>query len=126
MTHSPELPADVEAFVDRNVDTVAQLEGLLLIRESAPATWSATQLAARLYVAPEDAQVVLMTLHRRQLLESTDDGFHYAPAGELREQVDRLAAAYARQLIAITRLIHAKPSASLRNFAAAFRLRNKE
>jgi hypothetical protein len=127
MTHSPQLPDDVKEIVDRDLDTVAQLEGLLIMRDSAPATWSATRLAARLYVSPEDAQVVLTTLHRRHLLESADGEFRYGPANQLlRDRVDRLAAVYPRHLIAITRLIHAKPAASVRNFAEAFRLRDKE
>jgi hypothetical protein len=127
MTASPQLPDEVREFVERNLDTVAQLEGLLLMRESATARWSAPQLAARLYISAQDAQTVLAALHRRQLLEVADGEFGYAPANEgLRVGVDRLAAAYPRHLIAITRLIHAKPSASVRNFADAFRLRDKE
>ena len=40
--------------------------------------------------------------------------------------VDALAAAYPRFLIPLTKLIHSKPPASLRDFADAFRFREEK
>jgi hypothetical protein len=127
MTDGERLPDGVRAFVVRAIDTVAQLEGLLLLRSSPEAIWSSAALASRLYVSQPEADAVLAALQRRGLLAEADGGWRYAPANDqLRGLVDRLAAAYPRHLIAITRIIHAKAPPSVRDFAEAFRFRRKK
>jgi hypothetical protein len=124
MSERSELPADLTDFLLRTIDSVAELEAVLLAHGNPAAQWDAAALAARLYVPQRAAQDVLVALHRRGLLHHGADGFGYQPASEaLRQSVDQLAVWYPRALVPITRLIHSKPGAAVRGFADAFRLR---
>ena len=121
-----QLPDLVRAFILKYIDSVAELEGLLLVRSTAGAAWDVSQLAARLYISEAEAHAVLQTLHRRALMTRDASLYRYAPADALRVEVDALADAYPRFLIPITDLIHGKPRASLRDFADAFKLREEK
>ena len=125
-SHSDQLPPEVADFIVRHLDSVAELEALLLTRSSGGA-WDAERLASRLYSSTNIAREVLSALHRKRLVDEAEGVFTYAPASpSLRAAADALAAAYPRFLIPITRLIHEKPSSSLRAFSDAFRLRDPE
>jgi hypothetical protein len=127
MTGEPQLPERVTAFVFKYVDSIAELEALLLMRSAGEQTWAVLDLATRLYVTDAEATAVVRALHRRGLLSQEGQTFRYEPKlEELRHDVDALAAAYPRFLIPLTKLVHSKPPASLRNFADAFRLREEK
>ncbi len=49
----------------------------------------------------------------------------YAPPDELRELVDRLAQAYAQELVQVTELIHSRIDRRAQRFADAFRFRKE-
>lgn len=122
-----ELSDDIRQFLLRNIDSVAELEALLLMRRETQTLWDARRLAARLYIDPKAANGVLDTLHRRGLLAIDGDEFSYMPVrDELRASVDALAEVYTRLLIPITHLLHSKPRPAVQQFADAFRLRDKE
>ena len=127
MTGEP-LPDAVRTFVLKYVDSVAELEALLLVRSShAESGWDVPTLSARLYIGEAEAGAVLHALHRRALLSRDGGNYRYDPKPiALRAEVDALAHAYPRFLIPITNLIHTKPRASLRDFADAFRLREEK
>lgn len=127
MTGDPLLPVNVRAFILKYVDSVAELEALLLIHSTPDQAWDLVQLASRLYIGERDAEAVLQALHRRGLLAREGEAFRYGPVADaLRADVDALAAAYPRFLIPISNLVHSKPAASLRQFADAFRLREEK
>jgi hypothetical protein len=121
------IPDDVKAFLLRYIDSIAQLEALLLLRANAELAWSADMLAKRLYIPVLETAEILARL--------CADGFLTARGGEpllyqyhctSREQahiVDHVAELYARYLIPVTHLIHAKPRTRVQAFADAFRLR---
>jgi hypothetical protein len=48
-----DVPEEVARFIHDHVDSVAELEALLLMRRERQAPWSAATLAERLYVEPE-------------------------------------------------------------------------
>jgi hypothetical protein len=103
------LPVGVRGFVVRYLDTVGELEALLLVRSQPEQRWDARELAARLYIRETQARAVLEGLHRRALMARHGDVFVYRPASDaLHQDVEALAAAYPRFLIPITTLIHAK------------------
>ncbi len=103
---------------------MAELEALLLLRDSPRTRWTPEAASARLYVSPTVAAHTLALLSRRGLLEETAEGYSYRPSSPaLADVVDALAATYASHLIAVTHLIHAKPSPSMQSFARAFRFR---
>jgi DNA-binding IclR family transcriptional regulator len=101
------LDADVTAFLDAHIDSIPQLEILLLLHEGRPAAWSVEQIAARVYVEPSHVQPLLRGLQSRGLVE-------HHPA------VERLVRLYRTDLIGVTRYVHAKASRSVLDFARAF------
>ena len=110
-------------FLLRHIDSVAQLEALLLFRAHPERGWTAESLAARLYISPEQAAPLLASMRGDGLIEPTNDGFTYkGGTSEQRQVIDRLADYYASHLVGVTNLIHAKPR-RIREFAKAFRLK---
>lgn len=118
--------AEVDRFLLERIETVPHLEALLLLWHSRPKAWSASAIADALYVPEDSARAILDDLVRQNLIMagSAGDFFYESEAGR-----DRLVAAvdlaYRHELIRITRLIHSKPSAAIREFARAFRLRRE-
>jgi DNA-binding IclR family transcriptional regulator len=108
MTRLERIPEAIRRFVQQHLFSVAELEGLLLVRSAPQQAWDARELADRLYIGEPQACLVLDALHRHGLMTRRDDTFRYRPASDtLRGDVDALAAAYQRLLIPITELIHA-------------------
>lgn len=116
------VPADVREFIQRHIDSVAQLEALLLLRGSPDVSWDIATTAQRLYATEQEIVDVLARLCADGLLVCNDEVYRYEPAPELRQSVDRLASVYASHLIPVTNMIHAKPR-RIREFADAFRFR---
>lgn len=123
MSHAA-VPERVRHLILEAIDSVAELEALLLLRETTGQVWTPETLGARLYVSRTVAAHVLHVLSQRRLLRALSVGYLYEPATPaLAEDVTALAAAYSRSLIAVTKLIHGKPASSVQDFARAFRLR---
>jgi len=121
---SDEISDSVKRLIAENIDSVPELEALLLLREHPDHGWTAGEAGARLYVSKHVAAYILNTLAQRGFARETSGSYRYAPATpEIASAVDHLAVDYSRHLIEVTHLIHAKPGASVRSFAEAFRLR---
>lgn len=117
------IPDDLRGFILRHIDSVAQLEALLLLRANPKQAWTATQAAGRLYASEQEVGEILARLCADGLLHSEEGRYRYqCESTEQQKMVDRLAAAYARHLIPVTNMIHAKPR-RIREFADAFRFR---
>jgi len=122
MTEEP-IPADVREFILENIDSVAQLEALLLLRDNSERAWDIASLAQRLYIGGAEAQDILNGLVVYGLAINEDARFRYAARDESRQAlIDGVALAYKRYLVPVTRLIHDK-SQNIRKFADAFRFR---
>lgn len=120
------LPDDVRRFVLASVPSVPYIEALLLMRRDAEATWSASQLASRLYVPVAQAAQLLESLRTAEIVVRVPDAegvYRYQPSQELAELLDRVAAHYASNLLAITDLIHSSLNRRANQFADAFRWR---
>jgi hypothetical protein len=121
-----EIPAHVLRFLQENIDTVPQLETLLMMREQQDRSWLIADVASRNYTTEQRATDTLNALQRRGLVTSEESPprFRFDPAkDEVRLLVADLARCYQRKLSLITELIHAKPSASVKEFARAFDLK---
>lgn len=124
------IPKDVTQFILNTIDSVAQLEGLLLLRNEPQVEWDAAALSKRLYISEKETAEVLAQLTRDGFLLASADRpprYRYQPESpELREMVDRVAQVYAKYLVPVTNLIHAKPKSKVQQFADAFKLRKEE
>ena len=118
------IPDDVCALVLERIDSVPELEAILLFREDPRREWTPEAAGRRLYVSTTVAGHVLGLLCERGFFARSGEGYRYEPESpRLRRIVDQLAIAYSRQLVAVTQMIHSKPSQNLRDFVDAFRLR---
>lgn len=121
-----EVPEHVRRFIVEAIDSVPELEALLLLRAHPDRSWSPADAGARLYVSLPVATHVLTALAGRGLLRDEDGAFRYAPSPPALETVVAdVATSYSAHLIAVTRLIHGKPAPSVLQFADAFRLRKE-
>ena len=120
----------VERFLLDSIDTVPHLEALLLLFQSPATVWSDVQLAARIYVSERQASAILEDLTRRSLIarvEPSPAKYQYiARSPEQSALLDQVARSYRTQLVQVTRFIHSNASASVRDFARAFRLKDKD
>jgi predicted ArsR family transcriptional regulator len=117
----------VDLFIIQHIDSVPHLEALLLLFNSRPQRWSTDEMAKSLYVRNEAALKILENLQQRNLIAARPEGldvFFYRPddpAGNaLLEAVDAI---YRKEVVRISSLIHSKGSASVRDFARAFRFK---
>ncbi len=118
------IPSDVRAFVLNRVDTVAEMEALVIMSKDPGDDWGIASVAERLYIAPADAEKVLAGLCRQRLAVAHGGVFRLQPAtARDSETLHALVALYAVHLIAITHLIHAKAGSRIQEFADAFQLR---
>jgi hypothetical protein len=125
----PDIPEHVLRFLAEKIDTVPQLEALLLLWENQPRAWEPDEAAARIYVRRDVAADILNTLQRRDLLtvESTSPPrFRYNSEWDASGEVmPHVAEAYRRHLVPITTFIHSKAPSSVREFARAFDLKKE-
>ena len=123
---SPELSADIRSFLSRYIDSIGQLEALLLMFRNPDETFSSLSLAQRLYVSDESSIKILKMLERRGLVQLSAQGYRYQAEFGQHHLVCELEQGYARHLIVITESIHAKSKNRIREFASAFKLRKEK
>jgi hypothetical protein len=117
------ITADVREFILRHIDSVAQLEALLLMKHNPGERWNAAKMASRIYTSESETAELLARLRADGFLSSADDFYWYECKNpDEQETVDRLSLIYSRHLIPVTNLIHAKPR-RIRQFADAFKFR---
>ena len=117
------IPPDVYTFILAHIDSVGAIEALLLLRRSQDHSWTPVDVGTRLYIPETEAQELLYQLCEDGLIQSESSSFRYHLLDPVREDlVQLLAKTYQTQLIAVTKVIHAKPR-RIREFANAFRLR---
>lgn len=118
-----EIPEAARRLIAERIDSIPELEAVLLLREYRTREWTAAEAGARLYVSRTVAAHILSVLEARGFFSCTGQAYRYAPSADVESAVDALATAYSNHLVSVTHLVHAKPSASVREFADAFRLR---
>lgn len=122
-----EMPAEVRRFVLTSVPSVPFLEAVLLLRDNPGTEWDAPRLARRLYVGERVAAELLEQLASCGIAApaSATGAVRYAPPPELQQLLDRVAAAYAADLMVVTDLIHSRIDKRAQQFADAFRFRKE-
>lgn len=124
MTSPAPLPADVVAFLDAQIFSVAQLEVLLLVHEADGASLTVEELATLSYLPARSILPWLDALAARGILDATADGFRFSPVDDgLRNSVTAVADCYARRRVSVTRHVHASKEDPVQRFADAFRFR---
>jgi hypothetical protein len=119
------LPAELQEFLSKHIDSIAQLEALLLLRGEPDTVWHVQSTAKRLYIGEREAAETLTHLAALNLVAREGDGYKFGPQSEeLLRMTGLLAEHYKHHLIPITNLIHAKLR-RIRQFAEAFKLKKE-
>src|ERR1051325_10780990 len=114
---------EVYRFFLNEVDTIPQMEALLLLWDSRPRRWSARELSERLYLEVAAIPAVMAALVQRQLARADGDRiYEYSPTEARDRLMEKVASAYRQNLVRATTIIHSKASSAAREFARAFRL----
>lgn len=126
MTQS-ELPADVRRFILTSIPSVPYLEAVLLLRAEPQKAWDGQQLARRLYVPERTGMELVSQLSSSGVAGAAgaEGWIRYAPAAGLAELLDRVAQAYAADLVTVSGLIHSRIDRRAQQFADAFRFRKE-
>lgn len=119
---------DVRRFILTSVPSVPYLEALLLLRAESGTQWHPYRLARRLYIGESQATDLLQALAQSQVARRGDDGgYEYSPGTpELAQTIERVAEAYAADLVGVTDLIHSRVEKRAQQFADAFRWRKAD
>jgi Mn-dependent DtxR family transcriptional regulator len=123
----PSLPEPVRELILRRIDSVAELEALLLLFNEPQRPWEVSAVARRLYIGEAQATAALRHLHSRGLARAQDDRWRFEPdEPALTDVVRALSELYTQRLVVITALIHGKTGRGIEEFARAFVLRRKD
>jgi hypothetical protein len=121
---------DAHEFVQENIDSVPQLEALILLWNSRPVWWTCEELASRLYVPPDRVGGLLRDLVRMQMAaesETEPPKFSYYSRSKDQDAMMMLVdEAYRRDLVRISTMLHEKASPAVRDFARAFRFKREQ
>jgi len=125
------LPQPVRQLITERIDSVVQLEVLLLLARDAARVWSAHDVSQTLRIDENWAAGELSTLSGRALagataVEGGAAAYRYAPgSADLDAAVQALAKSYADRRVAVVAFIFSKPLDKIQTFADAFRIRGK-
>lgn len=124
-----DFPVEIEQFIAQHIESLAQLETLLLVRREAGQAWTCYDLSRQLYVTPDVCTGIITDLERRGfILHDAADAntFRYRSAGGSVDQlIDQLADLYQQRRVAVITQIYSKPVKKVQTFADAFRLRRE-
>jgi hypothetical protein len=120
-----DFPPGVRQFIEYHIESVPQLEALLLLRREPQRQWDVGEIAKALYVPPDVASSLLADFVRRGfaiLAPSAAPGYSYRTRDDETDRViDELASVYRERRVAVISLIYSKPLHKVQTFADAFR-----
>ncbi|HEY4359786.1 MAG TPA: hypothetical protein VGN17_02400 [Bryobacteraceae bacterium] len=126
MTEDPR--SAVDRFLLDRIDSIPHLEALLLLWNHRPRPWSVQEMANGLFLSQDLSKQILDDLAGQRLaaiVEGVTPAYRYEPEPQKDQILAAVDATYRSDLIRVSRLIHSKPSAALRDFARAFRLKKE-
>jgi hypothetical protein len=124
----PGVPAEVLEFVGNKINSVPELETLLMMSDQPQRIWTAADIVSRIYVRDDRASGILELLQRRGLVTFEDQppGYRFSPVDQdERALIALVARTYRSNIVALTTFIHERASASVMEFARAFDLKKE-
>jgi hypothetical protein len=120
-----EFPPGLKQFIEHHIESVPQLEALLLLRQEPQRQWAAGDIAKALYIPEDAADSLLADFGRRGfaiLVPSAAGCYTYRTRdAESDRLIDELASVYRERRVAVISLIYSKPLNRVQTFADAFR-----
>jgi hypothetical protein len=120
----------VQLLLREQIQSIAQLEVLLRLREPPAEPESVAELSKQLYTPEPMTLSLLEGLKLRGLVarvEGSEPRYQYSPhSPELAQAVEELARLYQLRRVTVINLIYSNPLKHLQDFADAFRIRPTE
>ena len=126
MSSETDLPREVITLLHQSLPSMVHIEMLLLLRRTAPRSWTTMDAAVELRSSPELVAATVDDLVKVRLAERdpagggvrlcADDDFTMAAIVALQDVYDR-------RPVTLIKALYKRPSASIQAFADAFRLR---
>jgi hypothetical protein len=121
------LDPDLLAFIRSAIRSVWALELLVLMRERAPASLRRDDVVAELRATPSLVGRLLNELEAAGLITCEGDGCRFAPASPVLDALTAdLVKAYRERPVAVVDAIVSSPNDRLKDFADAFRFKEKD
>lgn len=123
---SIEIPTEVKDFVFHNIDSVEQLEILLILHADSTKWWSSEEISGQLRSNRNSVEKRLQFLIKQKLVvvRNEDSKYSFQPADpRVQQTVDLLSEAYRVQKYRILEIIFS-PMKRSRDFADAFKIAN--
>jgi hypothetical protein len=121
------VPAEVKRFIAAEIESVGQLEVLLLLRGVADKNWTTEEVARALVMQAPSVEIWLDKMAGRGLVAAADDTYRFAPpTADVERTIDRLAESYAKYRVAVIGVIFSRPSEGVTRFSEAFRIRRRD
>jgi hypothetical protein len=120
------FPTELRAFIAQHIESLAQLEALLRLRQDRNCLWSAEALARDIYITPDMAAGILSDLERRGFIQLVPEppAYRYSPSSDDFDRLlDQLGDLYQARRVAVITEIYSNPLKKVQTFADAFRLR---
>ncbi|HZS48437.1 MAG TPA: hypothetical protein VFC63_25430 [Blastocatellia bacterium] len=121
------IPEGVKQFLARNINSIAELEVLLLLQRDSNLKRTAAEVARELSIDEQWATAQLSELAAKGLLTAesgSDIRYSYSPkSSDLRISIDQLAKIYTTQRVAIITFISSRSTNKIRILADAFKLK---
>lgn len=124
-----EVSYELRQLISQHLETMEQVEVLLLLARNEPRAWSVDDVASELRWSQRGAQQCLEELARGRLVRRVGSGagatYEYAPTPPDRESITTLMRLYDTRPLLLGRLIYDRPPTVARSFADAFRIRHR-
>jgi predicted ArsR family transcriptional regulator len=121
-----DLARNVQRFIDAHINSVEQLEVLLLLRSDPQRSWMSNEVSKELATSPDAAALRLADLAEQGLIEAEGDPVpHYrygTPSRKVAADVAAVAEAYAKRRVSVISAIFSEPTGPAESFSDAFRL----
>lgn len=122
------IPEGIQRFIFQKINSVAQLEALLLFHADPQLEGRVSIIARRLYISDQEVAEILQHLLMKGFLAVSNEGgvtvYTYQPvSSEITIMVEQLADLYARFLVPVTNIIHSQSKNKIQKFADAFWIR---
>ncbi len=122
------LPAQVRAFIESQIDSVEQLEILLLFYRNPERVWSISQICSEIRGTLSSTHNRVSSLKKHGLIstinEKDHEGYRYSPPdAEVNAVIGQLAEEYRVRRVRVIDAIYAPPTGKMLDFMEAFRIR---
>lgn len=122
-----DIPLEVRRFLREYIDSLVQLEVLLLLQSRPDSESTVDEVNRELNIGIELVRKQLADLHERGLIalaQDADEKYRYDPeTTELAAAVTALAKCYKERRVSVTSFLYSRPLDDVRQFADAFKIR---